>query len=76
MAKVTGLLIKEGFHAFGVDFNKGSFVPVSAADNWPEGALQRRIENKFVEMQVRDDEPAEPADKPAPEKSDKRGKQS
>lgn len=54
MPKITGVVVKESFNAFGVPFNKGTFHPIDITEGWPAGTLQRRIDNKFLEIEVRD----------------------
>ena len=64
MATKTALVVVEGFSAFGKDYRIKDQIDPEDYGSWPDGTLQRRIENKFAAfrtIQVADTTPAAPS---------------
>lgn len=52
ITKSVKLKVKESFSAFGADYFAGSAFDVLETKNWPDGALQRRLANGFLEYET------------------------
>ncbi len=64
MGQSAGIRVKEPFTAFGHSYGLGELVPEAHHGAWPDGVLERRLRNGFVEHSS---EPARPEDKLSPE---------
>lgn len=44
------LTILQQFSSFGIDFPAGAIIDSAITETWPEGTLDRRLDNKFLKF--------------------------
>jgi len=55
--KNSVLICTKQFVAFNVDYGVGDIIPMDVASRWPEGTVNSRISNGFLELKIIEETP-------------------